>query len=130
MHVIPSLIQRVCDGEDPVIVWGSGKQTRAFLYVDDLVDGMISAIEKYPVADPINLGSDEEITMKELVKLIIKLSGRKAKVVFDTTKPDGSPRRKSDNKKAKKTIGFAPRVPLMIGLQKTIEWYNMKKKKK
>jgi len=123
-HVIPALIKRVMDGENPVKVWGSGKQTRAFLYVEDLAEGMILAIEKYPVPDPINLGTDEEITIKELVKKIIDLSGMKSRIVFDTSKPDGSPRRNSDNRKAKEKLNFTPRLSLDEGLKKTIEWYK------
>lgn len=127
-HVIPSLIRRVVDGEDPVTVWGSGKQTRAFLYVEDLVRGMMLATEKYAVADPVNLGSDEEVTMKELVEKILNAGNRQAKIIFDTTKPDGSPRRNSDNTKAKEKMGFIAQTPLDAGLQKTIEWYNTVRK--
>ncbi len=123
-HVIPSLIRRVVDGENPVVVWGSGSQTRAFLYVEDLVRGMMLAVEKYPVADPVNLGSDEEVTIRQLVELIVRLSGKQPKLVFDTTKPDGSPRRNSDNTKAKEKLGFTARTPLTEGLKRTIEWHN------
>ncbi|MCL5432571.1 MAG: NAD-dependent epimerase/dehydratase family protein [Patescibacteria group bacterium] len=123
-HVIPALIKRIFDGENPVKVWGSGKQTRAFLYVEDLAEGMITAIEKYPVPDPINLGTDEEISIKNLIQKIIKISGIKTKVLFDTSKPDGSPRRNSNNKKAKEKIGFTAKVKLDDGLEKTIGWYK------
>lgn len=123
-HVIPSLIRRVADGEDPVIVWGSGVQTRAFLYVDDLVNGMMLATEKYAAADPVNLGTDEEVTIRQLVELIVKVSKKSPTIAYDTTKPDGSPRRNSDNKKAKEKLGFIARVPLKDGLQRTVEWYN------
>ena len=123
-HVIPALIKRVMDGENPVVVWGSGKQTRAFLYVEDLAEGMIMAIEKYPVPDPINLGTDEEVSIVELVSMIIEISGVKASIRFDSSKPDGSPRRNSDNTKAKKNIGFTAKTPLSEGLTKTIKWYT------
>jgi GDP-L-fucose synthase len=123
-HVIPALIKRVFDGENPVIVWGSGKQTRAFLYVEDLAEGMITAIEKYPVPDPINLGTDEEVSIKELINIIISLSGVKTRVEFDTTKPDGSLRRNSDNTKAKEKTGFYSKINLKDGLKKTIDWYK------
>lgn len=123
-HVVPSLIRRVVDGEDPVVVWGSGNQTRAFLYVEDLVRGMMLAVEKYAVADPVNLGSDQEVTIRQLVETIIRLSRVHPKVVFDTTKPDGSPRRNSDNTKAKEKLGFSAQTPLEVGLQRTIAWYN------
>lgn len=123
-HVIPALIKRVMDGENPIKVWGSGNQTRAFLYVEDLADGMISAIEKYPVPDPINLGTDEEISIKELVEKIVKICNVFTKIEFDRTKPDGSPRRNSDNRKAKEKIDFVPKTSLDEGLLRTIEWYR------
>lgn len=123
-HVIPALIKRVFEGENPVKVWGSGKQTRAFLYVEDLAQGMIDVIEKYPVPDPINLGTDEEISIKELIEKIIYISGIKSKIIFDTSKPDGSTRRNSNNKKAKEKTGFVAKTKLDEGLKKTITWYK------
>lgn len=123
-HVIPALIKRVFDGEDPLVIWGSGNQTRAFLYVEDLAEGILLATEKYYVADPINLGTDEEISIKDLVNMILKLSKQTRQVSFDTTKPDGSPRRNSDNRKAKKLIGFEVKTKLEEGLKKTINWYK------
>ncbi len=123
-HVIPALIKRVIDGENPVNVWGSGNQTRAFLYVEDLAEGMISAIEKYPVPDPINLGTDEEISIKDLVERIIKINGKSNKTEFDTSKPDGSPRRNSDNSKALEKLNFKSKISLEEGLRLTIEWYK------
>lgn len=127
-HVIPSLIRRVMDGENPVVVWGTGRQTRALLYVEDLVRGMMLATEKYAVADPVNLGSDEEVTMKQLIETILRVSGKTPNIVFDATKPDGSPRRNSDNRKAKDTIGFTAKITLEEGLRRTIEWYQEKVK--
>ena len=123
-HVIPALIKRVFDRENPLAVWGSGKQTRAFLYVEDFVEGLISAIERYPVADPVNLGTNEEVSIADLVHMIVSLSGKHTDITFDTTKPDGSPRRNSDNTKAEKHIGFVAKTPLSDGLKKTIEWYR------
>ena len=123
-HVIPALIKRVFDGENPVVVWGSGKQSRAFLYVEDLAEGMIAAIEKYPVPDPVNLGTDEEITVADLIQSIIKISGMNSSYTLDTTKPDGSPRRNSDNTKAKEKIGFIAPTRLLEGLKKTVDWYK------
>lgn len=123
-HVIPALIKRIFDGENPVSVWGSGKQTRAFLYVEDLAEGMILATERYCRADPINLGTDDEIKIKDLVNLIIKLSGKNISARFDLTKPDGSPRRNSDNRKAKRAINFKAGKSLTEGLTKTIAWYK------
>jgi len=123
-HVISALIKRTFDGENPIRVWGSGNQTRAFLYVDDLADGMILAIEKYPSPDAINLGTDEEISIKDLAKKIVKISEKDSKIEFDTTKPDGSKRRKSDTTKATEKIGFKPSVSIDEGLRITIEWYK------
>lgn len=123
-HVVPALIKRVLNGENPVKVWGTGNQTRAFLYVDDLAEGMILGIEKYPVADPINLGTDEEISIKDLIMKIIKLSGKNLEIEFDTTKPDGSMRRNSNNAKAREKTGFIAQTSLDEGLHRTIEWYK------
>ena len=123
-HVIPALIKRVFDGENPLTVWGDGEQSRAFLYVEDLVEGMLKAIETYPVCDPLNLGTREEIKIKDLVKLIIELSGKKPRVYFDTSKPSGQPRRNCDNRKAKEKIGFVARIGLQEGLRKTMAWYK------
>lgn len=123
-HVIPGLIKRVFDGENPLIVWGSGKQTRSFLFVEDFVRGLIAITEKYPVADPINIGTNEEVTIGDLAKLIVDISGKEIKIKFDNTKPDGQPRRNCDTKKAKEKIGYTANVPLSEGLRKTIEWYK------
>lgn len=123
-HVIAALIKRLFDGENPLTVWGTGKQTRAFLFVEDLAEGMIQTIEKYPVPDPVNLGTDEEVTISDLVNRIIQVTGKKIDVRFDTSKPDGSPRRNSDNTKVKKHVGFAAQTPLTEGLKKTIAWYE------
>lgn len=123
-HVIPGIIKRVFDWENPLVVWGSGKQTRSFIYVEDLVRGLISTVEKYSVADPVNIGSDEEISIEELANMIVELSGKKIKIKFDKTKPDGQPRRKSDTRKARKVLGFKTKVPLKDGLRSTIQWWE------
>lgn len=125
-HVIPALIKRVFDKENPVIVWGSGRQTRAFLYVTDMAEGMIQSIEKYPTSDPINLGTDEEVSIKDLIQKIIKYSGIQTEIKFDITKPDGSPRRNSENTKMLEKVGFIPKIFLNEGLKKTINWYKKK----
>lgn len=126
-HVVPALIKRILDGNNPLTVWGSGKQSRAFLYVEDLAEGMILSIEKYPLPDPINFGTDEEITIKQLVGMICDAANVSPKIRYDSTKPDGSPRRNSDNKKAQKILEFFPRIDLHTGLSKTIEWYKRRK---
>ncbi len=123
-HVIPALIKRIFDGEDPLIVWGDGEQSRAFLYVEDLARGLIEVTEKYAICDPVNIGTDKEIKIKDLVELIKKLSSKNPKVYFDTSKPVGQPRRNCDNKKARKKVGFEAKISLEEGLKRTIEWYR------
>lgn len=123
-HVIPALIKKAFDGEDPLIVWGNGEQSRAFLYVEDLARGLIEITEKYAVCGPINIGTDEEIKIKDLVKLILELSGKNPKICFDTAKPVGQPRRNCDNTKALEKIGFHARVNIEEGLRNTVNWYK------
>jgi GDP-L-fucose synthase len=123
-HVIPGIIKRVFDGENPLIVWGTGKQTRSFIYVTDLARGLLEITEKYAVGDPVNIGSPEEVSMADLAKLIIKSSGLATKIVFDTTKPDGQPKRSSDVTLAKVKFGFKATVSLKEGIEKTIAWYR------
>ena len=139
-HVIPALIkkcidaQRVCPrrGLSPktskgtvpeLIVWGTGKPTREFLYVEDAAEGIILATEKYNKSEPVNLGAGFEISIKNLVRLIVKFTGFKGKVIWDKTKPDGQPRRKLDTSRAKEKFGFEARTMFEDGLRRTIEWY-------
>ncbi len=123
-HVIAALIRRVMDGESPVRVWGGGTQTRAFLYVEDFARGVMEVTERYAECDPINLGTDEEISIKDLIGMILELSGSKADAEFDTSKPAGQPRRNCDTVKAREKAGFVARVSLREGLRRTIEWYK------
>jgi len=123
-HVIPALIKRIFDKENPLIVWGSGKQTRSFLYVEDAAEGMIRAIEKYPYPSALNLGTDHEISIKDLAYKIVSITKIKTSIKFDTTKPDGSPRRCSNNKQIKEKTGFVPKTTLDQGLKKTLSWYK------
>ncbi len=123
-HVIAALVKRICDGENPVKVWGDGSATRSFLYVDDFARGLLEVAEKYPKADPLNIGADDEISVRELAEMIVRLSGSRAKLVFDRTKPSGQPRRRCDVAKAEEAIGFRARVALPEGLSKTIAWYR------
>ncbi|MDD5038458.1 MAG: NAD-dependent epimerase/dehydratase family protein [Dehalococcoidales bacterium] len=127
-HVIPAIIRRIFDKEDPLVVWGDGEQTRAFVYVTDLVRGMLLAIEKYPEADPLNIGTEEEIKIKDLVKLIVKFSGKSPSIFFDSTKPSGQLRRNADITKAKNLIGYRLEVSLEDGLEKTLGWYTAKER--
>jgi GDP-L-fucose synthase len=128
-HVIPALIKRVFDGENPLAVWGDGEQSRAFLYVTDLARGLLEVTEKYAETDPLNIGTEEEIKIKDLVSLIFKFSGFNHKVSFDTSKPSGQPRRNCDNTKAMAKAGFRAKVKLEDGLKKTIEWYIANRQK-
>ncbi len=123
-HVIPSIIKRVFEGENPLVVWGSGKQTRSFLYVEDFARGLLATTEKYPNADPVNIGTDEEVTVGDLAAMIIEISGKKTAIKFDTTKPDGQPRRNCDTKKAIQKTGFKAKVRLYDGLERTIAWHK------
>jgi GDP-L-fucose synthase len=123
-HVIAALVKRVCDGESPLEVWGDGKTTRSFLYVEDFARGLLEVAEKYARADPLNIGADDEISVKDLAELILRLAGSRAELIFDPSKPSGQPRRHCDVTKAKKAIGYQARVGLPEGLAKTIEWYR------
>lgn len=126
-HVIPALIRRcieaIRNGSDQIIVWGTGKATREFLYVDDCAEAIILATENYNKPDPINIGAGFEITIEDLVKLIAKLTNFKGKIIWDTTRPDGQPRRMLDCTKAEKEFGFKAKTNFENGLKKTIAWY-------
>lgn len=123
-HVIPALIKRVMDGENPLVVWGDGTHSRSFLYVDDFCRGLMDVCEKYAVNDVVNIGADEETTVKELVEMIVRLSGVETEIQFDASKPTGQPRRHCDVRKVKEKIGFEAKVSLEEGLRNTIEWYK------
>jgi len=128
-HVIPALIKKICDakesGKNYIEVWGTGKATREFLYVEDAAEGIILATERYNKPDPVNLGSGFEISIKELVELITELAGFDGDIRWDTSKPDGQPRRCLDVTKAKKEFGFEAKTDFRKGLKKTIEWYKL-----
>ena len=121
--VVPSQIRKVLEAEDVITVWGDGEQTRSFTYVSDEVDGMMLAVEKYPEADALNIGTSEEIKIKDLVRLIVRLSGKNLEIKFDTSKPSGAARRCPNVSKAQRLIGYEPKVPMEQGLQKTMDWY-------
>ncbi|MDO8573437.1 MAG: GDP-L-fucose synthase [Candidatus Daviesbacteria bacterium] len=126
-HVIPSLIKKFMDakkqGDKTVTVWGSGKPTREFLYVDDAAEAIILATEKYNRPEPVNIGSSFEISIKELSELIQKIIGFTGRLIWDKTKPDGQPRRKLDTSKAEKEFGFKSTTNFEVGLERTIQWY-------
>lgn len=127
-HVIPALIRKCFDavdsGQHEITVWGTGKASREFLYVEDCAEAILVATERYDEGDPVNIGAGFEISIKELVELIAKLTGFKGEIVWDTSKPDGQPRRMLDVSRAEKKFGFKARTSFEEGLRKTIEWYR------
>jgi GDP-L-fucose synthase len=133
-HVIPALIKKFTDARqrgDPFVeVWGTGTASREFLYVDDAARGLVLAAECYNKPDPVNLGSGMEITIRDLVVLINELTGYRGEIHWDTTKPDGQPRRCLDVSRAKKEFGFEAGMPFQEGLKRTIDWYHDHKKKR
>ncbi|HXF93565.1 MAG TPA: GDP-L-fucose synthase [Nitrospiraceae bacterium] len=127
-HVIPALIRKCLEararGDETITVWGTGTPTREFLYVEDAAEGILLAAERYNKSDPVNLGSGFELSIKDLVDLIVKLTGFEGRVVWDPTKPDGQPRRRLDVSRAEKEFGFRARISFQEGLRKTIDWYR------
>lgn len=124
-HVVPALIKRVLDGDNPVLVWGTGNQSRAFVHVRDLARGLMLVTEKNPAADPTNIGHDKEVTIRELMELILRITGMSPEVVYDTTKPDGYPRRAADVTKLKRvTGGFVPDTPLEEGVREMVAEFS------
>jgi GDP-L-fucose synthase len=127
-HVIPALIRKCIEaqerGEAEVVVWGDGSPTREFLYVEDAAEGILLAAEHYDSSEPVNLGSGQEISIKDLVELIAEKTGYTGSIVWDTTKPNGQPRRALDTSKAKDRFGFEARTTFEEGLEKTVAWYR------
>jgi GDP-L-fucose synthase len=127
-HVIPALIKKCVDAAEnndkEIVVWGTGKASREFLYVDDAVEGILLAAERYDSSEPVNIGSSFEITIKDLISIIVKETGFKGEIKWDTTKPDGQPRRKLDVSRAKNEFGFESQTTFEQGLRKTIAWYR------
>lgn len=126
-HVIPALISKVFEAKKKkqknIEVWGTGKATREFLYVEDAAEGIVLATERCNKSDPINLGSGMEISIKNLVKLMCQLTDYKGRVIWDKAKPDGQPRRMLDVSRAKKEFGFKAKTDFRKGLKRTIDWY-------
>lgn len=126
-HVIPALIKKVADAKKEkrnfIEVWGTGRATREFLYVEDAAEGIILAAERYEKAEPVNLGSGMEISIKDLVELICRLMDFKGEIHWDSSKPDGQPRRMLDVSRAKAEFDFTAKVGFEEGLKKTIAWY-------
>ena len=126
-HVIPALIRKCLEakeaGADRIVVWGTGRATREFLYVEDCAEGIVRATEAYDGPDPVNLGSAQEITIADLVTKIAAITGFTGEIVWDKSKPDGQPRRKLDTSRAERLFGFESHTNFDRGLRATIEWY-------
>lgn len=127
-HVIPALIKKAVEaqeaGADHIEVWGTGRASREFLYVDDAARGIVLAAEHYDGADPVNLGTDHELPISELVEIIVAAVGFTGEVRWDTTRPDGQPRRRVDPSRARACFGFEAQVSFADGLARTIDWYR------
>jgi GDP-L-fucose synthase len=127
-HVIPALIRKALEaqerGDKELVVWGDGSPTREFLYAEDAADGIVTATESYNDSEPVNLGSGYEIAIKDLAEMIQRLTGFEGKLIWDTDKPNGQPRRGLDVKRAKEYFGWESKVGFEEGLRRTIEWYK------
>jgi len=126
-HVIPAIIRKCVEardaGRDEVVLWGTGKPTREFLFVDDAADGIVLGLQKLEDREPVNLGSATEIAIVDLAELIAKVAGFEGRFVWDPSKPDGQPRRSVDGSKARQLLGWSPRVDIEDGLRRTVDWY-------
>ena len=123
-HVIPDLIRKMHESPERIVLFGDGSPTREFLYVDDAVEGIALAAERYDGAEPVNLGSGMEITIRDLVELISELAGFEGEIVWDETKPNGQPRRNLDVTRAEELFGFRAQTDFREGLEQTIAWYR------
>jgi GDP-L-fucose synthase len=127
-HVIPALIKKCVDakrkGDKEIVVWGTGAATREFFYVEDAAEAIVCATENYNKSEPVNIGAGFEISIRDLTKLIVELTGFTGEITWDTTKPDGQPRRMLDTTRARNEFGFQAKTGFREGLQKTIAWYE------
>jgi len=123
-HVIPDLIRKMLENRERVVLWGDGTPTREFLYVDDCVDGLVLAAERYDGPEPVNLGTGEEISIRRLAELIAELTAFDGEIQWDTSMPNGQPRRSLDASRARELFGFEAHTPLRAGLERTIAWYR------
>jgi GDP-L-fucose synthase len=132
-HVIPALIRKAVEaaerGDSELLVWGDGSPTREFLYVEDAADGIVTAAEKYNGDQPVNLGSGYEISIKDLAEMIVRMTGFEGKLVWQTDKPNGQPRRGLDVTRAREYFGWSAQVPFEEGMRRTIEWFKANRDK-
>jgi GDP-L-fucose synthase len=131
-HVIPALIRKAFEAQDhgdqEIVVWGDGSPTREFLFAKDAAEGILLAAERYNSSDPVNLGSGEEISIRDLAEKIVALTGFEGELRWDTSRPNGQPRRALDTSRAKERFGFEAQVRLEEGLRRTVEWYEQHRK--
>jgi GDP-L-fucose synthase len=123
-HVIPALIRKMVEGDDEVVLWGDGSPTREFLYVDDAAEAFLLAAERYDDPAPVNVGTGAEISIRELAETIAELTGFDGRITWDTSMPNGQPRRALDASRAEAAFGFRARTSLRDGLEQTIAWYR------
>jgi GDP-L-fucose synthase len=123
-HVIPALIRKMVESDEEVVLWADGSPTREFLYVEDCVDGLILAAERYDGPEPVNLGAGKEISIRDLAELVADVTGYGGRIAWDKTKPGGQPRRSVDATRARELFGFEAKTPLREGLERTAAWYR------
>ena len=123
-HVIPALIRKMLEARDEVVLWGDGSPSREFLYVDDCVEGLALAAARYDGPEPVNLGTGVETTIRELAETVADVTGFEGEIVWDTSMPNGQPRRSLDASRASELFGFRARTPLREGLERTVSWYR------
>jgi GDP-L-fucose synthase len=132
-HVIPALIKKCVDareaGDSYIEVWGTGSASREFIYVEDAARGIVLATERYDGAEPVNIGAGFEIKIRDLVELIVEVTGYKGEIRWDTARPDGQPRRMLDTSRARECFGFEARMGFREGLQQTVRWYESRRVK-
>ena len=132
-HVIPAMIRKCVEaveqGQKEIVLWGDGSPTREFLFVEDAAEGILLASEHYNKSAPVNLGSGFEVSIKQLAELTAEYTGFRGRIIWDTSKPNGQPRRALDISKAKSEFHFVAKIPFEVGLRRTIEWYNQSRTK-
>jgi GDP-L-fucose synthase len=123
-HVIPALVRKMLAGDDEVALWGDGSPTREFLYVDDCVEALRLAAERYDGAEPVNLGTGAEISIRDLAALVAEVTGFEGEIRWDPAMPNGQPQRALDASRARELFGWQARTPLREGLERTVAWYR------
>jgi GDP-L-fucose synthase len=123
-HVIPALIRKMSEGVDEVVLWGDGSPTREFLFVDDCVEGLRLAAERYDAPEPVNIGTGVETSIREVAEVIADVVGYEGSIVWDTSMPNGQPRRSLDASRARELFGFEAKTPLREGIERTVAWYR------